>query len=1025
MRRFYLFLLIFPLGSSLFSQNEIEGIINQYAVVTSIGDCGEFVVVDNAAGFSEGDEILVYQAQGALIDQSNSASFGSINDLNTAGAYELNRIASIDGNTLNLSIGLNHDFNVAGSVQVVSFPSFSGETFVVDTLTAKAWDGTSGGLLAFRVEGMLTLQAPVDVSGKGFRGGISGINGENNCSFINVINDYALGRNNWRGAMKGEGIAAYIPGKEAARGPQASGGGGGNDHNSGGGGGGHLSSGGIGGNNEEPRALGCRGRRPGLGGNAIGETAGRIFLGGGGGAGHDNNNVASDGGNGGGIVLIVADGFTGADFAIAANGVAALVGTGDGAGGGGAGGTILMAVNDDIVGTARLEAKGGNGGEQDNGGQNRCMGPGGGGAGGVIFAGLPAAGQVVDVDGGKPGQSVNSTSCGVGTNGAEAGERGLVQEWEGPVRSGGNGNEVAFSGPSSIAVCEASEGLIAMEVGSSSFAELRWQQDTGQGFVDIAEGPLFSGVTTPVLRILNPSEDLQDARFRLTTVAGECETVQVSDPVAIQWTSLPTPDFTTASSGLTITFASESINADSLVWSFGDGGQDSGTGAVHSYESPGTYLVLLRAFNECGSRSLEQEIVVTNLPSRPTASFSFDNGQGCTPVEVGFVNESSINTESLLWLFPGGDPATSSDPNPTVRYNEAGVYSATLIAFNELGADTLMVSEIVTVAPRPIADFDFVIEDLVVTFTNTSLEAEGYEWDFGDGAGSSQPAEQHTFSEYGNYDVRLIASNDCGSDTLVRRVGLTAALEAGVSVASSMSCAPGFIRFFDRSAGNVTTRRWEFPGGEPAFSTEAEPLVRYDDVGSYDVRLIVENGSTADSVLVEDAVTIFSAPNPSFTYLLDGATVQFQNGSANATSFTWNFGDGEISVDADPVHTYAAGGNYSVTLNAQNEFCASAVSEMIFLGITAIEDPEVAGLIELYPNPFAGRLSIRNRLPGFPALQLRVFDTLGRRVDVLPWRGEAGELDLRQLPAGLYYLEIRAAATGAFISMKKVIKSKT
>ena len=875
MMKFYPLFLFLAIGFPLSSQTEIGGVINRYAVVTSIGECGEALEVAEVSGFSEGDEVMIYQAQGAVIEESNSASFGEILSLNSAGIYEVNRIVSIDGNTISFEFSLVHDYDLTGAVQVISVPLFA-DARVVDTLTAKVWDGTTGGVLALRVSGELTLEAPIDVSAKGFRGGLSGIGGENNCSFLNTVNDYAIGRGNWRGAMKGEGIAAYLPGKEAARGPQANGGGGGNDHNAGGGGGGHLVVGGNGGNNEEPRALGCKGRRPGLGGKAIDEISGRVYLGGGGGAGHDNNGLVSDGGQGGGIVLLTAGALIGNGFAVSANGAEPAVVEGDGAGGGGAGGTVLLEVTGRLVGSIQVTARGGNGGLQDNGDRDRCMGPGGGGAGGAIYTRLLSpTGFTADVDGGKAGLSINSSRCADGTNGAQGGERGVTSEWEGAILSSESNDIISIRGPASVALCEASEGVIEMEV-TGNFPELRWQQDLGAGFADIDDGPLFSGTATPTLRILNPTSELEEVRFRLVTVAGDCGTVQASDPVTVQWTLLPVPEFTGAASGLTVTFASESIDADSLVWSFGDGEFAIGALPVHSYELAGTYTVLLQAFNECGTSTLEREFTVEDLPSRPIASFSFNNGVGCTPVEVAFINQSSSNAESFLWLLPGGQPASTAEPNPIVRYETPGTYSATLIALNELGSDTLMVTDIVTVEPLPDAAFDFLVEDLSVTFVSTSLEADEVEWDFGDGSGGAGPDEQHEFGEYGVFDVRLIAANSCGRDTVVRRVELFAALEAVVLVESSASCAPGFIRFSDQSVGNISARRWEFPGGDPAFSAEAAPLVRYDDIGSYDVRLVVENGAAADSTFIEDAVTILAAPNPVFTFLVDGLPSSFR-----------------------------------------------------------------------------------------------------------------------------------------------------
>jgi PKD repeat protein len=49
------------------------------------------------------------------------------------------------------------------------------------------------------------------------------------------------------------------------------------------------------------------------------------------------------------------------------------------------------------------------------------------------------------------------------------------------------------------------------------------------------------------------------------------------------------------------------------------------------------------------------------------------------------VNESSSNALTFQWSFPGGAPAASNQPEPTVYYSVPGVYSITLIAYNSSG----------------------------------------------------------------------------------------------------------------------------------------------------------------------------------------------------------------------------------------------------------------------------------------------------------------------------------------------------
>ena len=191
--------------------------INRYAAISSIDFCSGTLTVDSTEGFIIGEQVMVYQAQGAQISEENNNQFGVITNLNQAGKYEINEVAEIlDNNTLVLKFALVHDYEMAGKVQLITIPVYQ-DASVETSITAQAWNGDKGGVLALRVEGTLVLEGSVDVSGKGFRGGVSLIEGENDCGFLTNVNAYALGLNNWRGAPKGEGVAQKISGKEMNR----------------------------------------------------------------------------------------------------------------------------------------------------------------------------------------------------------------------------------------------------------------------------------------------------------------------------------------------------------------------------------------------------------------------------------------------------------------------------------------------------------------------------------------------------------------------------------------------------------------------------------------------------------------------------------------------------------------------------------------------------------------------------------------------------------------------------------------
>jgi hypothetical protein len=391
------FLCLFYNTSSKTVAQSISGIINSYYKVTAVNSGTSTLTLTTAAGLTPGTRVLIMQMQGAVIDASNSASFGNVTGINDAGNYEFNYICSVAGNDVLLVNQLTRTYNPSGNVQLISVPQYDDVT-VTDTVKAATWNAATGtgGVVALEAD-TIYLNRPVSASGQGFTGGILEV--YTTCSWATNVTQFFLSAaagNNISGGLKGQGIAAYIVNADHARGKQANGGGGGNNHNTGGGGGGNYGAGGAGGRRTNETTFLCHGASPGIGGLSVaslGYTPGtnKIFMGGGGGAGHQNNSVGTPGGNGGGIVIITANVIVSAGESVLSNGSVPAnyamadpyTGQGDGGGGGGAGGTIILNINE-VSGSINAIATGAKGSDVGMMAPD-CTGPGGGGGGGIVW----------------------------------------------------------------------------------------------------------------------------------------------------------------------------------------------------------------------------------------------------------------------------------------------------------------------------------------------------------------------------------------------------------------------------------------------------------------------------------------------------------------------------------------------------------------------------------------------------------------------------------------------------------------
>ena len=225
-------------------------VVNRYSPLTVAALAGDTAVtVQSLAtlGVSTDDLVMIIQMQGAQIQTSDDEQYGTVQNLQGAGLYELVRVRGVDvaGSRVLLDTrcgGLRSAYSVQGHAQVVRVPQVGNVTIAPGaSVVAPAWDGQRGGVVALRASGVITVNGAIDVSGQGFRGGLGQ-------SGLTIQTDESPDRSGYRttqlslGAAKGESIAgsaveyAMLSGG-FGRGAPANGGGGGNGVKSGGGGG--------------------------------------------------------------------------------------------------------------------------------------------------------------------------------------------------------------------------------------------------------------------------------------------------------------------------------------------------------------------------------------------------------------------------------------------------------------------------------------------------------------------------------------------------------------------------------------------------------------------------------------------------------------------------------------------------------------------------------------------------------------------------------------------------------------------
>lgn len=225
-------------------------------------------------------------------------------------------------------------------------------------------------------------------------------------------------------------------------------------------------------------------------------------------------------------------------------------------------------------------------------------------------------------------------------------------------------------------------------------------------------------------------------------------------------------------------------------------------------------------------------------------------------------------------------------------------------------------------------------------------------WDFGDGTTSTavNPGS-HTYTTYGNYTIQLtVRSNTCERVQLFPIV-IEPILPQLDFVFTESGCAPLTVNFTNNSLyADASTYRWEF-GANQGTSNAVNPTYTYTEPGIYSVTLYASNILGREVSLTKGVIEVYETPTAQFAVntnkvYIPGGKVFTDNRTLGATSYAWDFGDGQTSTLFEPIISYTTAGIYTITLKATstNGCEDSAVLESI------IEAEEAAEI--LLPNAF-------------------------------------------------------------------------
>jgi PKD repeat protein len=411
------------------------------------------------------------------------------------------------------------------------------------------------------------------------------------------------------------------------------------------------------------------------------------------------------------------------------------------------------------------------------------------------------------------------------------------------------------------------------------------------------------GDGSPISTSQNPTHTYTNpGPFTVCLIVGSTCGADTLCQTVISGCNTPIANFNSTTSNLTATFTDLSTNAPTTwAWTFGDGNTSSLQSPNHTYTAPGTYNVCLTASSSCGTTTFCSTVIVT-CPA-PVVNFT----SSVTGLTANFTN-TSINATSFSWAF--GDGGTSSLQNPSHIYAQGGTYQVCLTATSACGSTT-QCSTVVLNCPTPASNFSFTNINLNYSFTSLSTGSPtSYAWTFGDGGTSTLQNPTHLYANVGTFQVCLITTNACGADTFCVPVTVTCQPPTAAFTNSASNLT---VTFANTSTGNPTTYQWNFGDGSGT-SIQTNPTYTYATPGTYQVCLTAVNNCGSANICISVTVGC-AAPTANFNFLTIGNTANFSNlSSPNATTYAWNFGDGNSSTLQNPSHSYNAIGTYNVCL---------------------------------------------------------------------------------------------------------------
>lgn len=353
------------------------------------------------------------------------------------------------------------------------------------------------------------------------------------------------------------------------------------------------------------------------------------------------------------------------------------------------------------------------------------------------------------------------------------------------------------------------------------------------------------------------------------------------------------------------------------AWDFGDGGTSTVQNPVHVFLTPGDYLITLTVKNTVGSvYSMNKTITIDG-----TAGPIVDLGSDQTICDWTTTTLSATNSgATYLWSTGATDPS--------ITVGTTGKY------YVDVSRDGCTSTDTVQITVLPEIQANFTSQKLIgclpvkMKYTDQSIFCSGtitdWLWDFGDGTTSTDQNPEHDFATAGSFPVKLTVNGSSGGSstktttTVVTPVTLNVALGNDTTICDSEVLqldAGNAGATYEWSTGETTQKINVFMDAQYSVKVSQDGCVANDTI----------NLSTIPALNVKAGYNVQSTCLPVPVSFTDSTLISC---GQTITDWYWEFGDGMVSNQQNPVHQYSSANNFTVRLTVTASGGSTATKTM-------------------------------------------------------------------------------------------------